>query len=242
MVLVAIAVVPAIALFTGFRWADGQVVDDTAAPVPSSTVVAPPAAYPPLTTGMLSTRRFPTIASRSVNVEVFEADVVPFYPSVNDRSCVAMSVDGIDVGSKNEAIPVIPASNQKIVVAAVAIDELGSEAQRARWLPDVAAGRCVATVAITEELGSDEPAALGVAARRDGDGWCLEGSKLFVPDAGAADLFVVDVLSGNPEGHHVSGRLFEYLQHLCSYVFLPLCRSVELISPTRTRAAQATEP
>ncbi|MDX2382190.1 MAG: D-alanyl-D-alanine carboxypeptidase/D-alanyl-D-alanine-endopeptidase [Acidimicrobiia bacterium] len=125
MVLVAIAVVPAIALFTGFRWADGQVVDDTAAPVPSSTVVAPPAADPPLTTGMLSTRRFPTIASRSVNVEVFEADVVPFYPSVNDRSCVAMSVDGIDVGSKNEAIPVIPASNQKIVVAAVAMDELG---------------------------------------------------------------------------------------------------------------------
>lgn len=127
IVLLAIAIVPAIVLFSGFQWADGQVVDDTSAPVPSSTVVAPPAPGPPLSTGLFSVRRFPTIASRSLSVETFEADAVPFYASVNDRSCVALSVDGVDVGSKNPGIPVVPASNQKIVVAAVAVEELGEE-------------------------------------------------------------------------------------------------------------------
>ena len=125
LVLVAIAAIPAIVLFSGFRWADGRVVDDTTAPIPSSTIVAPAAADPPLATGLLSARRFPTISSRSLSLDAFEADVVPFFGLVNDRSCVAMSVDGIDVGAKNATIPVIPASNQKIVVAAVAVDELG---------------------------------------------------------------------------------------------------------------------
>ncbi len=127
IVVLMIALVPAIVLFSGFRWADGQVVDDTSAPVPSSTVVAPPAPRPPLSTGLLSVRRFPTIASRSLSIETFEAEAVPFYASVNDRSCVALSVDGVDVGAKNDDMPVVPASNQKIVVAAVAIEELGED-------------------------------------------------------------------------------------------------------------------
>jgi D-alanyl-D-alanine carboxypeptidase/D-alanyl-D-alanine-endopeptidase (penicillin-binding protein 4) len=127
LVLGLIAVVPALALFAGFRWADGQVVEDTAAPVPSSTVVAPPAAEPPLSTGVLSVRRLPTITSRDVNLAAFQEEVVPFAASVNDRSCVALSVDGVEVGSKNADIAVIPASNQKIVVAAVALDELGDD-------------------------------------------------------------------------------------------------------------------
>jgi len=82
------------------------------------------------------------------------------------------------------------------VIAGVAIQELGDEGQRDRWLPDVAAGRSVASLALTEERGSEEPAALAVAATRDGDGWRLDGSKLFVPDAGAADLFIVVARTG----------------------------------------------
>lgn len=126
--LLLVALVPALALFGGFRWASGQVEDDDeAAPAPSSTVVAPPAPEPPLSTGVLSIRRLPTITSRDVNLAAFEDDVVPFYALVNDRSCVALSVDGVDVGSKNADLAVIPASNEKLVVAAVALDELGED-------------------------------------------------------------------------------------------------------------------
>ena len=46
-------------------------------------------------------------------------------PTLNDRSCVAVSVDGEPVASKNADLAVIPASTQKLLVAAVALDQLG---------------------------------------------------------------------------------------------------------------------
>lgn len=127
VVLLLFAALPALALFAGFRWADGQVVEDDAVPSPSSTVVAPPAPEPALTTGLLSVRRFPTIASRAASIEDFAADAVQFQASVNDRSCVAISVDGNHVAAKNPELAVIPASNEKIVVAAAALESLGED-------------------------------------------------------------------------------------------------------------------
>lgn len=76
------------------------------------------------------------------------------------------------------------------VLAAEALRH-GSAAQRQRWLPRLADGSCIGTLAFLEE--SDLAAAEGVAlhgARREG-GHALSGLKLFVADAPAADLFVV---------------------------------------------------
>lgn len=76
------------------------------------------------------------------------------------------------------------------VLAAEALRH-GSDAQRQRWLPRLADGSCIGTVAFLEE--SDLAAAEGIAlrgSRRDG-GHVLSGRKLFVADAPVADLFVV---------------------------------------------------
>lgn len=75
----------------------------------------------------MSYRRFPATISRDLSVERFQNDLLPFLGSLNDRSCVAVSVDGVAVGAQNTDLTVIPASNVKIVVGAVALDVLGPD-------------------------------------------------------------------------------------------------------------------
>jgi alkylation response protein AidB-like acyl-CoA dehydrogenase len=82
------------------------------------------------------------------------------------------------------------------VIAAAAILEAGDEAQRAAWLPRIASGELAASLALTEGRGSDAPLDLQLAAKRAGDAFELSGSKLFVPDGGDADLFVVVARTG----------------------------------------------
>ncbi len=60
-------------------------------------------------------------------MNVFRDDVQPLLGAVNDRSCVSVSVDGTLVGEANSTVPVIPASTQKLLVAAVALDVLGDD-------------------------------------------------------------------------------------------------------------------
>lgn len=127
VVLALFALVPAFALFALFKWADGSIETNEPAPPPPSTAVAPPPFADPLSTSMLSFRRFPAALSRELNVAGFQQAVVPFLSSVNDRSCAAVSVDGELIGARNPDLPVIPASNQKLVVGAVALDVVGPD-------------------------------------------------------------------------------------------------------------------
>jgi D-alanyl-D-alanine carboxypeptidase/D-alanyl-D-alanine-endopeptidase (penicillin-binding protein 4) len=126
IVLGVVALVPALVLFGMFRWSDSHVDYNEAAPVPDSPVQIP---VPPeaLSTGLFAMRRMPTIVSRDLNVEAFEDELAPFLTTLNDRSCVAVSVDGVPIGENNPDIAVIPASNQKLVVAAVALEQLGDD-------------------------------------------------------------------------------------------------------------------
>lgn len=122
-----IALIPALGLFALFSWSDAKVGDNEAAPPSTGTLVAPPPPPPPLSNGVLSFRRLPTTISRDVNLGLFQEEVVPFLASINDRSCVSISVDGVPVGAQNGDLVVIPASNVKIIVAAVALDVLGPD-------------------------------------------------------------------------------------------------------------------
>ncbi|TNM36510.1 acyl-CoA dehydrogenase [Nocardioides albidus] len=67
----------------------------------------------------------------------------------------------------------------------------GTEEQKARWLPGIAAGDVVASFALTEPGAGSNPAGLRTTARADGDGWVLDGGKRFITNAPIADLFVV---------------------------------------------------
>jgi alkylation response protein AidB-like acyl-CoA dehydrogenase len=67
----------------------------------------------------------------------------------------------------------------------------GTEDQKRRWLPDLAQGKKLAAFALTEpEAGSDAAHLKATASRRDG-GYVLNGTKIFITNAGEAQLYMV---------------------------------------------------
>jgi acyl-CoA dehydrogenase len=67
----------------------------------------------------------------------------------------------------------------------------GSADQRDRWLPSIIDGRVMTAFAMTEPEAGSDVAALQTEARRDGDGWILNGEKHLISNAGIADLYVM---------------------------------------------------
>jgi alkylation response protein AidB-like acyl-CoA dehydrogenase len=87
------------------------------------------------------------------------------------------------------------------VGAVLALREAGTAAQQARWLPGIASGECVATLAILE---GPEPrldgAGIAERATRRGGGHLLEGVKLFVEHASNADLVIAAFRTARARG------------------------------------------
>jgi alkylation response protein AidB-like acyl-CoA dehydrogenase len=77
------------------------------------------------------------------------------------------------------------------VLAANAILNAGTEQQKSSFLPDIAAGKRLATLAITELNGSWDPKEIELIATPDADGYRLDGAKSYVVDGHEADLLVV---------------------------------------------------
>ena len=76
-------------------------------------------------------------------------------------------------------------------LAMFAIWRWGSEEQKQEWLPQMATGEAIGCFGLTEpDVGSD-PAAMKTRARRDGDDWVLNGSKMWISNAPFADVAVV---------------------------------------------------
>src|SRR5437667_9092816 len=69
--------------------------------------------------------------------------------------------------------------------------EAGTEAQKKDALGAIASGSAKATLAFTEPSGRWDAGSVALSAKQMGGGWQLDGVKLFVPDAGAADYMVV---------------------------------------------------
>ena len=78
-----------------------------------------------------------------------------------------------------------------VLLGGAAIAEAGSPAQRAEWLPRIAAGEAKATLAVTEPNARWDAAGITLAAAEARGGFVLSGSKMFVPDAHLADAIVV---------------------------------------------------
>ncbi len=67
----------------------------------------------------------------------------------------------------------------------------GSEEQKRRWLPPMAAGEVVGCFGLTEPDFGSNPAGMRTSARRDGGDWVLSGTKMWITNGGIADLAVV---------------------------------------------------
>jgi alkylation response protein AidB-like acyl-CoA dehydrogenase len=78
-----------------------------------------------------------------------------------------------------------------IALAASALLHSGDDAVKQHYLPDIASGRTIATVAVTEESGRWGADGIHTRARCRGDSWTLDGTKMHVLDGHIADLFLV---------------------------------------------------
>ena len=67
----------------------------------------------------------------------------------------------------------------------------GSEEQRRRYLPELAAGRLIGCFGLTESDGGSDPGAMRTRAHRDGAGWILDGSKMWITNSPIADIAIV---------------------------------------------------
>ncbi|BCT93444.1 glutaryl-CoA dehydrogenase [Lysobacter helvus] len=67
----------------------------------------------------------------------------------------------------------------------------GTEEQRMRWLPDMAKGKVIGCFGLTEPQGGSDPANMKTNARRDGDDWILNGSKMWITNGNLADIAIV---------------------------------------------------
>ena len=82
------------------------------------------------------------------------------------------------------------------ILSALVLLEAGSEEQRRRYLPAIASGESIFSVAITEPGRSWGPQGIALTAERQGEGFRLNGVKLFVSDAVAATHLIVVLRTG----------------------------------------------
>lgn len=81
------------------------------------------------------------------------------------------------------------------------IARFGTEEQKRRWVPELVAGRKVASLCITEPCAGSNVAGMETRARRDGDGFRLTGSKIFITNAVNADVYCVAAKTDPDAGH-----------------------------------------
>ncbi|HZT97211.1 MAG TPA: acyl-CoA dehydrogenase family protein [Chloroflexota bacterium] len=104
-----------------------------------------------------------------------------------DHVCFALFVE--EIAARSGSLAVI--LDVHTSVGSEPILFAGTEEQKRRFLPDMAAGRKLGAFALTEPDSGSDAASLKTSAVRDGNGWRLNGTKTFITNMGVADLYIV---------------------------------------------------
>ena len=67
----------------------------------------------------------------------------------------------------------------------------GTEEQKKRWLPDMAAGKVIGCFGLTEPHGGSDPANMKTVAKKDGGDWVINGAKMWITNGNLADIAIV---------------------------------------------------
>jgi short-chain 2-methylacyl-CoA dehydrogenase len=91
--------------------------------------------------------------------------------------------------------------NAHSTIASLPLAKFGSHAQKERWLRPLAEGRNIGAFGLTESDAGSDAAGIKTRAKRDGDGWVLNGNKIFISNAGTDVTLGVTALAhtGNDE-------------------------------------------
>ncbi|HEY2265027.1 MAG TPA: acyl-CoA dehydrogenase family protein [Streptosporangiaceae bacterium] len=76
-------------------------------------------------------------------------------------------------------------------LAMSAIYKFGTDAQKERWLPGMAAGELIGCFGLTEPEAGSDPGSMTTTARREGGGWVINGAKRWIGLASIADIAVI---------------------------------------------------
>lgn len=71
------------------------------------------------------------------------------------------------------------------------VTNFGSADQKQRWLPRFASGEMITAIGVTEPDAGSDVAAIKATAKRDGDGWRLNGTKMFITNGAIADVVFI---------------------------------------------------
>ncbi|MCH9027599.1 MAG: acyl-CoA dehydrogenase family protein [Proteobacteria bacterium] len=71
------------------------------------------------------------------------------------------------------------------------IHAFGSEEQKQKWLPPLARAEAIGCFGLTEPHGGSDPSNMKTTAKKDGDHWILNGSKMWITNGNVADIAVV---------------------------------------------------
>ena len=86
-----------------------------------------------------------------------------------------------------------------VVMGGMTIMDAGSEEQKQELLPQISEGQLIVTLALTEPSARWDAEGIQMTASQSGDGWVLNGVKLFVPNAHVSDTYVVAARTGDGE-------------------------------------------
>jgi acyl-CoA dehydrogenase len=85
-------------------------------------------------------------------------------------------------------------------LGAVPLWRFGSDEQRQRYLPGLASGEIIPSLALSEPHGASDVAGIRTTATRDGDSFVLNGAKTWTSNAGLADIYIVIARTGEAPG------------------------------------------
>ncbi len=123
-----------------------------------------------------------------------------------DATSLALVVEEI---ARADAGTSVAVAVQNGLVAAPLL-RAGTDPQKARWLPRLAAGEAFGCYALTEPDSGSDTASLRTAARPDDDGgWVLSGSKQWISNGGFAEVFVIFARTGPAGAKGVSAFVTE---------------------------------
>jgi alkylation response protein AidB-like acyl-CoA dehydrogenase len=87
--------------------------------------------------------------------------------------------------------------------------EFGTDDQRRRWLPDMVGGELLGAYCLSEAAAGSDAGSLQARARRDGDGYVLDGTKAWVTHGGVADYYDVFCRTSDDRRHGISTLLVD---------------------------------
>jgi len=105
------------------------------------------------------------------------------------RSAVEYGLAALELEAGDSGLRTFVSVQGSLAMSAIA--KFGSDAQKQRWLPPMAAGQLIGCFGLTEPEAGSDPASMTTTARRDGGGWVLNGAKRWIGLASIADVAVI---------------------------------------------------